>query len=329
MLNLVEEVVEIELVLSEFLLQLGGLFLVELCLGGLYKRTDVAHTENTLGHTVGVENVEGFHLLAGTDELDGLVDHRLDGEGSTSTGVTIHLGEDYTVEIEFVVERLGGVHSILTGHGIHHEEDFVGVDGLFDVADLFHHLLIHGETTRGIHNHHIEAIGLGVGNRILGNLDRLFGVGFGIDRHIELFAQNLQLVDSGGTIHVACDEQRFAMAFVFQHVSQLGGMGGLTRTLQTCHQDDRRISIDVDVFGSSAHQLNQFVVGDFHHHLAGGDGLQHIHTQRFGFHLVGKFFRNLVTDVRIQKCFTHLLHGFRHVDIRNFSLSFQDFERPF
>ena len=39
-----------------------------------------------------------------------------DTEGSTTTGITIELGENNTVEIEAVVELLGCIYSILTRH---------------------------------------------------------------------------------------------------------------------------------------------------------------------------------------------------------------------
>ena len=52
---LLEEIVKVELVLGYLALQLTGLFLVIGILGLLDQRHDVAHAENTVGHTRGVE----------------------------------------------------------------------------------------------------------------------------------------------------------------------------------------------------------------------------------------------------------------------------------
>ena len=122
LLYLLVEVPEVELVLGQFLSQLAGLLLVVLFLGLLDQGDHVAHAEYTVGDTVGMEDIEGLHLLAGADELDRLVDHGLDREGSTAAGITVHLCEHHSVEVETVVEGLGGLHGVLTGHGVDHEE---------------------------------------------------------------------------------------------------------------------------------------------------------------------------------------------------------------
>ena len=63
-----------------------------------------------------MEHIDSLHLLAGTDKLDRLGNHGADTEGSTTTGITIELGENYTIEVEAVVELLGCIYSILTRH---------------------------------------------------------------------------------------------------------------------------------------------------------------------------------------------------------------------
>ena len=223
-----EEVVEVELVFGQFLLQFRSFLLVVLHLGFLHERADITHAQDTLGQTVWMEDIESFHLLTLSDELDRLVHHGLDGQGGTTAGVTVHLGQNHAVEVQFVVKGFGSIDGILARHGVHHEENFVRVDGIFDVANLVHHLLIHGQTTSGIDDDHIVAVFLGVFDRIFGDFNRLFAAFLGINRNLNLLAQNLQLVDSGGTIHVASHQQRFLVAFLLEHVGQLGGVGGLT-----------------------------------------------------------------------------------------------------
>ena len=222
MLDLFQEVVVVELVLGQFLLEATGFFLVELFLGAFHKRDDVAHTEDTVGHTFGVEHVEGIHLLADTDELDGLVNHGADGEGGTATSVAIEFGEHHAVEVETIVEGLGRVDGVLTRHGVHHEEGFMRMHRRFDAGNLVHHLLIDGQTAGGIDDDHALVLRLGVLDGMLGDLDRVFVALFAIHLHLDLLTEGLQLLDGGGTIHVTGDEQHLLAALAFQIIGQLG-----------------------------------------------------------------------------------------------------------
>ena len=158
LLNLIVEVGEVELVLANLGFQLLGLSLVKLFLSALYQRYDIAHAQDAVCHTRGVEGVYGFHLFASTNKLDGLIDNGTNGECSTTTGVTIQLGENHTGVVQSVVEFLGSVNGILTGHGIHHEEDFVRIDGILDVRNLLHQLLIDSQTTSGIHDDYVVCL---------------------------------------------------------------------------------------------------------------------------------------------------------------------------
>src|SRR3954453_11160973 len=61
-LELLEEVLERELPLAHLALEVGGLVVLELLLGLLDERQDVAHAEDALGHAVGVEALELVEL---------------------------------------------------------------------------------------------------------------------------------------------------------------------------------------------------------------------------------------------------------------------------
>ena len=88
--------------------------------------------------------------------------------------------------------------------------------GLLDVGDFVHHLLINGQTTGGINDDHILALTLGVVDGVLRNLDRVLVAFFAIDFNLNLLAQDLQLLDSGRTIHVASHQQHLLAAFALQ-----------------------------------------------------------------------------------------------------------------
>ena len=69
-----------------------------------------------------MEDIQCIHLLAHPDELDRLIDDGTDGEGSTTAGVPVKLGEDDAVEVKTLVEGLSRIHSILTRHRVNDEE---------------------------------------------------------------------------------------------------------------------------------------------------------------------------------------------------------------
>ena len=83
--------------------------------------------------------------------------HRADGERSTTAGVTVKFGEHNTVEVEAVVELFGGIHSVLTCHGVDNKQRFVGMHSLFQRSDLIHHLLIYGQASGCIYDDDIVA----------------------------------------------------------------------------------------------------------------------------------------------------------------------------
>ncbi len=185
-----------------------------------------------------MEHVDGLHLLARTHKLDGLGDHGADGEGGTATGVAVELGEHHAVEVEPVVELLGGVHGILTRHGVDHEQRLVGLDGLLQVGNLVHHLLIDGQTAGGIDDDHVIVFLLGLADGVLGNLHHVLVAVLGIDIDAHRLGHDLQLLNGGRTIDVAGHQQRLLVLTLLQHLGQLAGKGGLTGTLQARHQDD-------------------------------------------------------------------------------------------
>ena len=132
--ELVAEVFEGEAVAGEGLFgELLGLAAVELFFGALEEGGDVAHAHDAADDAVGVEGLEGVGLFAGAEELDGRAGDVADGEGGAAAGVAVHLGEDGAGDGEAVVEGLGGVDGVLAGHGVGDEEDFGGVEELFEL----------------------------------------------------------------------------------------------------------------------------------------------------------------------------------------------------
>ena len=300
LLDLTHEIVEVELVLAEFLLQALSLFLVELLLSTLHKAHHVAHTEDSIRHTRWMEHVDGLHLLASTDELDRLRHHRANREGCTTAGVAIELREHYAIEIQTVVEFLCRVHSILTRHRVDHEQRLVWMEEVLQALNLVHHLLIDGQTTGGIDDYHVVTFGFSLLQGVFGNRDDVFVLQFRVDGNANLFSHHVQLLDSSRAIDVASHEQRLLVALVLQHIGEFARERGLTRTLQSRHQNNGRSVLELQVDSLTTHEFSQLVVHKLHHELSGLDGREHVHTHCLLLHSVGEGLCHLVVHVGIE-----------------------------
>ncbi len=328
LLQLREEVVKVELVLSQFFLQLAGFFFIKLFLCFFDQRHDVAHTQDTIGHTFGMEQIDGIHFFANTHKLDGLAHHRADGQGCPAAGIPVEFGKHHPVEVEAVVEGLSGIHGILTRHGIHHKEGLLGIQVFLQGRDLIHHLGVDGQTAGGIHDNHLVAHGLGVGNSLSGNTHRILAAFFCKHFYAHLLAQHLQLVNGRRTINVACHQQNLLAFLRLQVIGKLGRECCLTATLQTCDEDDGRTAFDVDFFIGETHQTGQLFVNDFHHQLAGGNRCKDILPQRLFLHCVGKGLGNLKVHVGIEQRPSDILQGLCNIDLTDVALPLEQLKRP-
>ena len=329
LLDLRHEVVEVELVFRDFLLQPACFLFVILFLRLLHERHDVAHAEDAVGHARGVELVDGLHLFARTDEFDGLVHHRADGEGRAAAGVAVQFGEHHAVEVQPVVELLCRVHGVLSRHGVHHEERFVRLYGVLDGGDFLHHLFVHGQSSGGVDDDYVVAFGLGLLDGILRDGHGVLAVRFAVYGYADLFAQHFQLFDGGGAVDVAGCQQRVLVLLVLQHQGELAREGGLSRAVEARHEDDGRMALQVQFGRFASHEGGQLVVHDFHHQLAGLHGGEHVLPQRLLLHRVGERLGHLVVHVGVEQCAAHVLEGFGHIDFGDFPFTFQYLERPF
>ena len=288
MLYLGEEVVEVELVFLNAALQTLRLLLVVLLLRTLHEAHDVAHAENAVGHTLGVEHVEGFHFLARAHKLNGLIHHGAYRKGSTAARVAVEFREHHAVEVEAFVELLSRVHGVLTRHGVHHEERFVGLRGLLNGGNLAHQFLIDGEAAGCIDNHRVVALCLGLVDTFAGYLHGVFAFEVHINGHLYLLCQHAQLLHGCGAIYVARHEQRLAASLVLEQQGELAAEGRLTRTVETCHEDYGWVAFEIDIGSLPAHKLRQFVVHDFHEQLSRLHGREHVLPECLCLDLVGE-----------------------------------------
>ena len=149
---------------------------------------------------------------------------------------------------------------------------------------------------------------------MLGYADHVLAVGLCIDGDAYLLAHHAELFDGSGAIHVACHEQRVALLLGLEQVGELAAEGGLSGTLQTGHEDDGWLLVEVQVYGLTAHELSEFVVHELHHELSRLDGCEHVHAEGFFLHGVGEGLGHLVVHVGVEECAAHVLEGFGHID---------------
>ena len=327
--ELTEEIVEVKLVLGYFLADTPCFSFVVLLLRTLHEADDITHTENTVRHTCGMEHIECFHFFARTDELNRFVHYRADRKRSTATGVTVQFGEYDTIEIDAVVELFGGVHRILTGHGIDHEECFGRCDSVFDSRNLLHHLLVNRQTTGCIDDDNVVSEFLRFSDSRFGFLHRIRFVQAQIDVRFNLLTQYAQLLDSGRTIDVARHQHDAFILLGLEIISQFGGKSSLTGTLETGHKNDRRRTFEIQFLRFATHQFCQLVVRNLHHQLSRTHGSNHVLSERFLFHAVGKLLGCLVVNIGFQQRFADVLHRLGDVYLGDTSFTFQDLKRPF
>ena len=313
-------------VFPQLLLQLLCLLLIVLLLRLLNKGQHIAHTQNAGGHAVGMEQFDHIQLLAGTHKFDGLSGSRPDGQGRTAAGVAVQLGQHHAVNAQCIVESLGGIHRVLTGHGVHHQQDLIGLHGGLDVPQLVHQRLVDMQTAGGIQKHHVIAVVSGV-------LHRFPGDGHGVDlphfkhRDVQLLAHHLQLGNGGRTVHVAGRQQRALAELAAHQAGQLRAVGGFTGALQAHHHDHRGPAVGSRDLGvGTAHQFGQFLVDDLDDLLGGCQALQHVAAHAALRHLGHKVLDYLVADVGFQQRQTHLTHAGANIRFRQAALAPQVLE---
>ena len=322
--QLVVKVGQGELVFPQPLHLFGGFFGVQILLRFLNKGEHVAHTQDAAGHTVGVEYLHRVQLFAGAGEFDGLAGDGPDGESRAAPGVAVQLGEHDAVDVQRVVKGFGGGDRVLADHGVHHQQNLGGGYGFFDPAQLVHQRFIHVEPPGSVQKHHIIAVLFGVFHRSLGNVHRV-DLPHLEHRDVQLLAHYLQLLDGGGTVHIA-GGQEGPLALLFHQARQLGAVGGLAGALKAHQHDNGGGGGGDGQFAAAAHEGGQFLIDDLYNHLGGGEGFHHVLAHGPLGDRGHKAFNHLEIDVRLQKGHFDLLHGLLHIGLGQTALAPQALE---
>ena len=205
--HLLNEIGEVKgglLQLALHALHIGDLHLL---LGLFHQGEHIAHAQDSTGHPLRMEGLEGLHLFAGADELDRGSTHLADRERGPAAAVAIQLGEHRPGETHLLVEGAGEFGGLLADHRIHHQQHLVGGYGGADPHHLLHHRRVDLEPTGGVHDHRVKTLLPALGHPGGGN--RLgFLVGAKAEHlHADLAPQGLELIDGSRSIHIGSHQQ--------------------------------------------------------------------------------------------------------------------------
>ena len=227
--ELIVKIGEGEFVGAELLFQLLRLFLIERRLRLFDEREHIAHAEDARRHASRVERLDLVELFAHADELDGLARNGFHRERRAAARVAVELGQEHAVNIQRVVERLRGVHCVLTRHGVHHEQDLVRLHRRLDRLELVHERFVDVQAARRVKEHHVVSVPHGVLHGGLGDVHRVVLTHLK-HRDAELPAHDLKLLDGSGAVHVARGEQR-VFALLFKEPRELRAVRRFARAL--------------------------------------------------------------------------------------------------
>ncbi len=182
--ELIGKVVEVEDAFAHLLGHLGRLFGVDRLRRLLDQADDVAHAEDAVGETAGMEILQRVHLLADAEELDRPAGDRAHRQRRAAAPVAVHAGEHDAGDADPLVERLGEIDRVLAGQRVGDQQDLVRAGGVADLRHLRHQRLVDMGAAGGVEQHDVVALQAG---------DALGAPG---DRHRVLAGDDRQRVDA-------------------------------------------------------------------------------------------------------------------------------------
>ena len=224
------------------------------------------------------------------------------------------------------METLCHIDGLLSRHGIHHQQDLMGLDTRLDIPKLLHELLIDLQTARRIDDDHIVGMGHGIRNRFPGDGHRIGSLLHGEDGNPKLLAEHLKLLDGRRTIDVRCHQQRPLPLFL-EGKPQLSCRCGLACALQSHHHDDSRgLRAHIEAALGAAHEFRQFLIDNLHHNLGGGQGFQYLLSNGPFFDGLDEILDDLEIHIGLKKRHPHFPHGLVDIVLRQLAMSAQFLE---
>ena len=178
----------------------------------------------------------------------------------------------------------------------------MGLGGAPDVRRLRHHGFVEGDAAGGVEQDDVVAAELAGLDGPLRDLHRRLA---GHDRQridADLLAEHGELFHGGRAAGIEGGHQGLALHHLGEPLGDFRRGRGFARALQTDHHDgDRRRRIEVDRVGGRPQGLDQLVMDDLDHHLAGRDRLDHLDADGALFELVDEAAHHVEGDVGLQE----------------------------
>ncbi len=280
----------------------------------LHQRHHVAHAEDAAGDARRIELLQRVELLAGADQLDRLAGDRAHGQGRAAATVAVDAGEHDAGQADALIEGARQIDGVLAGEGVGDQQNLVRIGGALDLGRLAHHGVVERGAAGGVEQHHVVAAEAGSLERALGDLRRHLALDHRQRVDPGVAAEHGELLHRRRAAHVERGHQHFLPLAVGQPLGDFGGGGGFAGALQADHhEDDRRRGVKIDAGALRAQRLDQLVVHDLDHHLAGGDRLRHLDADGVLLHLLGEGARHVERDVGFQQRAPHFAQ--RRIDV--------------
>ena len=261
-----------------------------------------------------MEILERVHLFADAQKLDRLAGHRAHRQRRAAAPVAVHAGQHDAGEADPLVEVLGEVDRVLAGQRVGDQQNLVRPRGVADLSHLRHQRLVDMGAARGVEQHDVIALQPRHSLGAPGDRDRVLAQNDRQRVDADLPAQNRELLLRRRALHVERSHQHLAFVAIGKALGDLGGGRRLARALEADQHDrDRRRRVEVDRLRFAAERLDQRIVDDLDHHLAGLDRLDDRRADRPGAGAVDERAHDLERDVGLEKRAPDLAH--RRVDV--------------
>ncbi len=261
-----------------------------------------------------VKILQRVGFFAGADQLDRLAGDRAHRQRRAAAAVAVHTSEHDAGEADALVEGSREVDRVLASERIRDQQHFMRIGRCFDFGGFRHHLFVERGAAGGVEQHHVVAAEFSGFQRAARDLRRLLA---GNDRQgldLEIAPEHCELLHRRRAIDIEGSHQHLALVALGQAAGKFCSRGGFAGALQPDHHDrDRRHGVEVDGLAIGAQRRDQLVMNDLHHHLAGGDRLDHGSANRLLADFLGKTSDHVERDVGLEQRAPHLAH--RRIDV--------------
>src|SRR5690606_9628990 len=151
---------------------------------------------------------------------------------------------------------------------------------LMKLLNLFHQAFSNMQPTRSIHNDHMYELTLVVIYRCLRNGSRLLGRCAGAALHLHCCWQSRRLLYSSRAINIGAYNHHLFLFTLSEKTRKLGHGRGLTRPLQTSHENNSRwFNRQIQAFVGLTHDGCEFKLHNFEKLLTWVERARHLVTE--------------------------------------------------